>query len=144
MSRRIISLSLLACVAAAVTGCGDPELKPLTTAPPGAIAELHENRSNDTRSVRLTEGVAIAIECVDAKGRPCSFDGTTIDDASIAMFRKAFADLDQKEVRRSNGRTSHLDRSVFVVAGRKAGRATMTVRTGYGDIPLQVEVLPAR
>lgn len=129
---------------AGLVGCGrDPSFEPITNAPPGAVAELHQSDANDARSVRLTEGVAMAIECTDGKRRPCSFEGSTIDDASVATFRRAYADLDQKVVY-SQGyqQRSHLDRTVFVVAGKTPGRTTMTVRTGYGDVPLTIEVLP--
>ena len=144
MTRRSLSAAVLAVAAVLVGWQGDPELTPITIARPGATAELHTNRSNDTRSIRITEGVAIAIECADAKRRPCSFDGTVIEDSSIATFRKAYADLNQKEVQsRGYEQTSHLDRTVFVVVGKTPGRTTLTVRTGYGDVPVIVEVLPA-
>lgn len=132
----LLPLALAACT-------GDPDFRPITNAPPGAIAELHQNTSNDTRSIRLTEGVAMAVECEDAKHRPCSFDGTTVDDASVASFRRAYADVDQKVVySRGYQQKSNLDRTVFVVAAKKPGRTSMTVRTGYGDVPITIEVLP--
>lgn len=142
MIRRSLAVPMLL----ALVACGrDPEFKPITTAPPGATAEMHQDDSIDARTIRLTEGVAMAIECEDGKSRPCSFDGTTIDDEAIASFRRAFADLDQSVVRGEvAGQRSHLNRTVFVVIGKKPGRATMTVRTGYGDVPVTVEVLPAR
>ena len=122
---------------------GDPSFKPITNAPPGAVAELHEDRANDTRSIRLTQGVAMAVECSDKKSRPCSFDGTTMGDESVANVRKAYADLDQKVVYSNAGQQeSHLDRSVFVVTAKKVGTTTMNVRTGYGDVDISVEVLP--
>lgn len=134
------------CFGLVVAGCaGDPDFKAITTAPPGATAELHSNRSNDTHAIRLTEGVALAIECNDAKGKPCSFDGTTIDDDATASFRRAYADLDNKTVSSRDGQQrSSLNRTVFVVTGKKVGTTKMTVRTGYGDVPVTVEVLPAR
>jgi hypothetical protein len=126
-------------------GCaGDPDFKAITTAPPGATAELHSNRSNDTHAIRLTEGVAIAVECADAKGRPCSFDGTTIDDDSVASFRRAYADIQNKTVySRDNQQKSSLNRTVFVVTGKKVGTTKMTVRTGYGDVAMIIDVLAA-
>ncbi len=132
----LLPLVLAACA-------GDPDFTPITNAPPGAVAELHQDRATDRRSIRLTEGVAMAVECEDAKGRPCSFDGTTVDDAQIATFRRAYADVDQKVVyARGYQQKSNLDRTVFVVAAKKPGRTSMTVRTGYGDVPITIEVLP--
>jgi hypothetical protein len=129
-----------------LAGCaGDPDFKAITTAPPGATSEIHSNRSNDTHAIRVTEGVAVAIECTDAKRRPCSFDGTTIDDASVASFRRAYADLQNKDVySRAGEQKSSLNRTVFVVTGKKVGVTTMTVRTGYGDVPVTIEVLAAK
>jgi hypothetical protein len=129
-----------------LAGCaGDPDFKAITTAPPGATSEIHSNKSNDTHSIRVTEGLALAVECTDAKRRPCSFDGTTIDDDGIASFRRGYADLQNKEVySRGYEQKSSLNRTVFVVTGKKVGKTTMTVRTGYGDVPVQIEVLPAK
>jgi hypothetical protein len=129
-----------------LAGCaGDPDFKAITTAPPGATSEIHSNRSNDTHAIRVTEGVAVAIECTDAKSRPCSFDGTTIDDDSVASFRRAYSDLQNKEVySRAGQQKSSLVRTVFVVTGKKVGQTKMVVRTGYGDVPVNVEVLAAK
>lgn len=141
MKRFLVAAFLLGLV-----GCaGDPDFKAITNAPPGATAEIHSNASNDTHAIRVTEGVAIAVECTDAKSRPCSFDGTTIDDDGVASFRRAYADLQNKDVySRSYQQKSSLNRTVFVVTGKKVGHTTMTVRTGYGDVPVNVEVLAAR
>ena len=134
---------LLAATTSLLTGCdGDPTFTPVTNAPPGATADLHSNRSNNTHAIHITEGVAMAVECEDQKHRPCSFDGTTIEDSSIATFKRAYADLDQKEVySRGVQQKSNLTRTVFVVAGKKPGTTKMTVRTGYGDVPITIEVL---
>lgn len=144
MIRRVSPLAPLALLVL-LAGCTkDPDFQPVTTAPPGAVAELHQDKSNHTQSIRLTEGVAIAVECLDGKDRPCSFDGTTIDDASVATFRRAYSDLQQQIVHgQVPGQTSYLDRTVFLVVGKKPGRTTMTIRTGYGDVPMTIEILPA-
>ena len=129
-----------------LAGCaGDPDFKAITNAPPGATSEIHSNKSNDTHAIRVTEGVAIAVECTDAKNRPCSFDGTTIDDDGIASFRRAYADIQNKDVYSRDGQQkSSLNRTVFVVTGKKVGETMMTVRTGYGDVPVHIEVLAAK
>ena len=139
--KRLFLLALFVLV-----GCaGDPDFKAITTAPPGATAEIHSNRSNDTHSIRVTEGVTVAVECTDAKRRPCSLDGTTVDDDGIASFRRAYADLQNKEVySRGYEQKSSLNRTVFVVTGKKVGKTNMTVRTGYGDVPVQIEVIAAK
>lgn len=140
-------LALLAVLSlASLAGCaGDPDFKAITNAPPGATAELHSNKSNDSHAIRVTEGVAIAVECTDAKRRPCSLDGTTMDDDGIASFRRAYADLQNKDVySRDYQQKSSLNRTVFVVTGKKVGTTKMTVRTGYGDVAVNVEVLAAK
>lgn len=128
-----------------LTGCErSPEFSAVTNAPPGATAELHTNRSNDTHAILLTEGVALAVECVDGKGRPCSFDGTRIDDDATASFRRAYADIENKDVySRGYQQKSSLNRTVFVVTAKKPGTTTLTVRTGDGDVPVTIEVLPS-
>ena len=130
----------------ALVGCaGDPDFKAITNAPPGATAEIHSNKSNDSHAIRVTEGVAIAVECTDAKNRPCSFDGTTIDDDGIASVRRAYADIQNQEVYSRDGQQkSSLNRTVFVVTGKKVGETKMVVRTGYGDVDVHVEVLAAK
>jgi hypothetical protein len=129
--------------AVGLVACNDhPTINPKTTAPPGATAEYFESRSTDGRTIRLTAGLAFALECADAKGRPCSFDGTTIKDGEIASVKKAYADLDQKLVSNpGTSQTSYRNRMVFVVVGKKAGTTELTLVTGYGDKKINIEVV---
>lgn len=122
---------------------GDPDFTAVTNAPPGAVAEVHTNRSNHSYAIRVTEGVSVAVDCKDAKERPCGFDGTTIADESTATFRRAYADLQNVTVySRGYQQESSVGHTVFVVTGKKPGATTMRVITGYGDVDVNVEVLP--
>jgi len=122
---------------------GDPSFTALTNAPPGAVAEVHTNRSNHSYAIRVTEGVSVAVDCMDAKDRPCGFDGTTIADDSTATFRRAYADLQNVTVySRGYQQQSSVGHTVFVVTGKKPGATKMHVITGYGDVDVNVEVVP--
>ncbi len=125
---------------AALAGCGNPTFTPRTNAPPGAVAEYYENTETQGRSIRLTEGVAIAIECSDKKGHPCSLDGSRMDDESVATVRRAYGALDQKLVYSGASNKSYENRAVFVVVGKKAGKTKLMVRTGNGDVDVEIDI----
>lgn len=121
---------------------GHPTITPKTTAPPGATAEYFESRASDGRTIRLTAGLAFALECLDQKGKPCGFDGSKMEDESVASVRRAYADLDQQLVSNPNARqTSYRNRTVFVIVGKKVGTTNLHLVTGYGDKDITVEVV---
>lgn len=142
MKRPFLALALAGASLALVSGCGQPSFHPTTTAPPGAVAELYENTETHGRSVRLTEGVAMAIECTDKDGKPCALDGSTVDDESIASYRKAYGDMEQKLVYSGASNKSYQNRALFVVVGKKVGKTRLVVKTGKGDAELEVDVRP--
>ena len=122
---------------------GHPTITPRTTAPPGATAEYFESRATDGRTIRITSGLAFALECLDQKGKPCGFDGSKMQDEEIATVRKAWADLDQQLVYDySRAQSSYRNRTVFVVVGKKVGTTKLKLVTGYGDKEIIVEVVP--
>lgn len=159
MSRSTLHLSLAAALLslAAGTGCDGCDktytppkqyasLAPRTSAPPGAITEYVEDKERETRSIRITEGVAMALECRNEKNAPCLLDGSASNDDSIVSWKKAYGDLDQTVAygRRSTTQTAYLNRALFVVVGRKAGTARLTVSTGEGPVTIDVTVFPAK
>lgn len=119
-------------------------LSPRTTAPPGAITEYIEDTQKEIRSIRITEGVAMALECRNGKGAPCLLDGTASSDDSIVSWRKAYGDLDQTVAYGRRTQTAYLNRALFVVVGRKVGNTRLTVATGEGPVTIDVTVFPAK
>jgi len=120
-----------------------PSITPRTTAPPGAIAEMARDTSAERWSIRVTEGVAMALECRDSNGAPCLLGTSSAGDESIASYRKAYGDLDQTVVSgRRSGQAAYLNRALFVVVGRRAGSTALTVQTGLETITVDVTVLP--
>ena len=125
-----------------VAACKHPSMHPTTNAPPGATAEYFENGDTGDGTIRLTEGVAMALECNDKDGNRCSLDGTSMADESIASYKKAYGDLEQKLVYSDTGNKSYENRSLFVVVGKKAGKTKLVVVSGNGDVTIDVEVVP--
>ena len=121
-------------------------ISPLTTAPPGAIAEYVQDLPREVHNVRITEGIAMAFECRDWNGAPCVLEGSTVGDDKIVGFRPAYGDLAQTVAygRRSSTQQAYLNRSLFVVVGRHAGRSDLTLRTGTGTVVLSVDVFAAK
>jgi hypothetical protein len=153
MSRSPLLLLAVAVFGLAVIGCEPtptpkqhPSVAPRTTAPPGAVSEYTEDAPEEHRSIRLTEGVAMALECYDSHGAPCALDGTAIADDGVASFRRAYGDLDQTVVsgRHSATQRAYLNRSLFVVIGHHAGNTTLTLQTGEGPIAINVQVFAAQ
>lgn len=135
--KRLALLSLLFLAA-----CKHPSMHPTTTAPPGAVAEYYENGDTGDGTIRVTEGVAMALECEDKDGHTCSLDGSAMGDESIASYKRAYGDLEQKLVYSQSGNKSYENRSLFVVVGKKVGKTQLRVVSGNGDVTIAVEVVP--
>jgi hypothetical protein len=123
-----------------IGACGKPSFTPKSNPPPGAVAEYFES-SDGFRTVRITEGTAMAIECTDAKSRPCSFDGSASAAPDIASLRRAYTTQDHKLSYQGNT-TAYRNRTLFVVAGHSVGKTRVTVVTGYGDVDMDIDVVP--
>lgn len=136
---RTSALCMLAAVLFAA-GCGDASLSALSIAPPGAVAEYNEDLSNDSRRLRISQGLAFALECTDRKGKPCTFDGTSVADDTATVHR-AYADLDQKVATNPSTGAKSAKRCVLVVVGRKVGHTTMRLVTGNGDVDVDIDVV---
>lgn len=138
MSRRTLFASALAALSIA---CGDASLEAISAAPPGTVAEYKQDLANDTRSVRLTRGIALALECKDDKGKPCSLEGTAVADP-VATVHRGWVDGERTTTTRPTTGTSK-SRTVLVVVGREVGHTTMKVVTGRGDVNVDVDVIAA-
>lgn len=125
-----------------LSGCRKASFEVQTSAPPGTVATYAEDK--DRRSIGLSQGVAIGIACKDDESRPCSLDGTVVDDGEIAAWYKGFsASLDTRYDAQATSGTKKEQRAVFFVVGKKPGKTTVRVRTGRGDLPIDVEVFGA-
>lgn len=133
-----MKISFVAAVLALVAiGC-DPYVAPLTVAPVSAVAEV--DSYEDT--ARLSEGIALAIEC-SYSGDPCESAVGSSSDESIVRVMPAY--VDQSTSADAYQRTiDSVPRSVFVLFGVKPGHATVSIKTDSGDgqADLEVEILP--
>ncbi|MBX3188906.1 MAG: hypothetical protein KF819_17940 [Labilithrix sp.] len=149
---RLFALSIVALlVTLAATGCDKPRppekhptFAPRTSAPPLAITEYVEDRPRGLRSIRLTEGVAMALECWDESGAPCLLEGSTLGDERVASFRRAYGDFDAVSVSGRGTQRAYLNRAVFVVVARQPGEAKLVVQTGKGPVTIDVTVFPQK
>lgn len=113
---RRFSRLFLGAVKLVLSGCegGDPTFTATTNAPLEAVADYVEDRSTDKRTIHITEGLSFALEGSDARGRPCTFDGSRTGDSGLASVRRAYGDLDQKVVQGSTyAQSSQRARTLF-------------------------------
>jgi hypothetical protein len=134
---KILAFALFAL---ALVGCGQPTFNAVTAAPPGAVAEFHQDQ--DDRWIDVTEGVAFGVSCEDDRHDACSYDGTFVADAAIANVYRGYSDLSKPDdyYTDPNSRTS---KTVIVVVGLAVGTTLMRVRTGRGDYNVRINVKPA-
>ncbi len=136
MSRLFHAAILLACALAA--GC-DPTLVALTGPPPTAVAELDA----DAETVRLSQGIALAVECT-YRNSPCEAAQASSDDEAIVKILPAYVDLLAPGDGTAYAQRGTPDpRAVFVLVGNAPGAATVTITSADADdAPLTVTVLP--
>ncbi len=122
-------------VAAFAAGC-DPSLTALTIAPPTAVAEVDDAE----KDVRLSQGIALAIECT-YQGSPCENATASSSDPAIVRVLPGFVDLlaPGDAYQRS---ASDEPRAVFIFVGNKPGDATVTLTTSDTDAEIDVKILP--
>lgn len=123
---------LLLAAAWILAGCGDVQLSAVTAPPPGAVAELDD----DCRTVRLSRGVALAIECVHTLDGPCGELAPRSSDEAVVRGLPGYSDALVPWYPRDDRQ-----RSVFVVVGGEPGSAELSLATAVGDVVLEVEVV---
>lgn len=132
MTRAWLSLVLLA-------ACGPQEvtLHPLNV-PPGhaeGVARVSETE------VVLTEGLAIAFDCVTEDGAPCYGLEASVTDPSLAMVERLNLDGDViRELELEQDRLPTGDTVVYLVVGLREGTTTLALEhdTGHRDVPVTV------
>ncbi|MDC3958581.1 hypothetical protein KEG38_32300 [Polyangium jinanense] len=127
------SLLLLA-AAAFAAGC-EPNLIALTVAPPTAVAELDSTE----KDVRLSEGIALAIECT-YRNSPCENATATSSDPDIVRVMPGFVDLLAPGDAYQRYPADE-PRSVFIFVGGKPGDATVTLTSTDANATIDVKVL---
>ena len=126
---------LLLAAAALAAGC-DPTLTALTVAPPTAVAEV----DNAAKDVRLSQGIALAIECT-YQGSPCENATASSSDPETVRVLPGFVDLLAPGDAYQRP-ASDEPRAVFIFVGGKPGDATVTLTsTDADDIDIAVKVL---
>jgi hypothetical protein len=125
-------------LAALAAGC-EPTLAALTAPPPTAVAELDW----DEETVRVSQGIALAVECT-YRGSPCESAKGSSNDEAIVKVLPAYVDL----LAPGDGtgytqRGTPDPRAVFVLVGNAQGTATVTITSAdANDAVLAVTVLP--
>lgn len=143
MNARSSRLYLALVALASLAGCG-PHYEALTVPPPFVEAELCDG--SDTcggeRTIKLTKGIALAIECKTANGTPCNNVTATPVDGEVATVFEGYLDtLSPATYYGSSGTTGARPRSVFVVVGRAAGTTSLRVQSDEGDNAFAVTIV---
>ena len=120
----------------AAAGCQHPEFYALTTPPAGSIAQLVFQDGHYV--VRVTEGIALAMSCVDSHRNPCAKTFPQSGDPSIVTAYPAIRD---KTV---TGRSVSAAEGTIVVVGHRTGTTNLRIFANNESEDLRVEVLPAR
>ncbi|MDI1435159.1 MULTISPECIES: hypothetical protein [Polyangium] len=128
------SLFLLA-AAALAAGC-EPSITALTIAPPTAVADV----DNVEKDVRLSQGIALAIECT-YQNSPCEDATATSSDPEIVRVLPGFVDLLAPGDAYQRYATD-VPRAVFIFVGGKPGDAVVTLTSSDGNTSIDVNVLP--
>jgi hypothetical protein len=119
-------LAVAAVTAALTAGC-ENRYEALTGPPPGLVASLDD----ESKTIRLTEGVSLAFECFEGDGRdPCARDRSVADSVVAQIFP---ANLDTLT---DNFRKGPQTRSAYVLVGLKPGKTSVTA--GGGTLQLTV------
>jgi hypothetical protein len=120
------TLFLLVAIAVC-TGC--TSYRALTAPPPSRVASLNDSRDE----LRVSQGVALAFECVTAWGNPCSAGQASIDDEKVAKVLPAHLNRVDPYIEGSLQPTS------YVVVGVSPGETTLHIA---GEDPVRVVVVP--
>jgi hypothetical protein len=134
---RVFQAAILA-ASALLAGC-DPTLSALTLPPPTGVAELDWQ----AETVRLSQGIALAVECT-YRGSPCESAEASSDDEAIVKVLPAYVDLlaPGDGTGRTQGAATD-PRAVFVLVGNAQGTTSVTITSAdASDAVLSVTVLP--
>ena len=123
-------LGICSLAAAFFAACA-PDLEALTTAPPGATAELDAS----DEEIRLTRGAALGVACTDGANL-CDNMVVRVDDPEIADARVAFRDV--LELDWDSGASAATS---FIIFGKLAGKTRVTVDSSEGSVGYDVVVL---
>jgi hypothetical protein len=127
IAMRYLTLSWACAACLFLLGC-DPRLTALTAAPPTAVAEL--DTTDDL--MRLSQGIALAVECTAYTGGPCEDATATSADTKIA----AVGVRPRRRRARRHDRLDPLGRR-----GRRGARLPRTLNDRYGRLFTFVESL---
>jgi hypothetical protein len=124
------------------SGC-TPYVYAVSAAPPARVGEIWKKNEQGEDVIRVSKGVAFAIECSDAwLGGPCK--DATAHTGSSAVARVLPAHLEKirnpwsLEHDYLDQDVSH--RAVFVLAGVETGETTLSIQSGDGNRQFIVEV----
>lgn len=139
MIRRAFTLAALAML----TACA-PSFRALNAPPPLAEAELcdGEDDCRGDHTIRLTKGVALAVECITPQGDACTNVSASADDGSIVTAMDGYLDtLTPAYASAGYGNFGAQPRSALVIIGHTAGETTLTIRSDQGSQDFDVTVI---
>jgi hypothetical protein len=126
-----VKRAALAVLAVLASACG-PELVLVTPAPPNRVAGLNQ----DQKTVEVSEGVAVAIEC-RREGGPCKeVTATTADPKVARVFPAHISQVDRGWIEQGNI-------SSLALVGVSPGKTTVHVVASGSATDYTVTVLPA-
>ncbi len=141
MKRVALLLGLL--VSGLGSGCA-PLVSTVSVPPPSRSGSLWVKSRDGEDTIRVSKGVALAIECRDIWwGGPCENAKARTNDSKIARVLPAH--LDKKPSPRSDSSYTYENanhRSVFVIAGVEAGQTELTIASDDGNRTFQILVEP--
>lgn len=137
MNRLVIAAALLG-LASTATGCIG--FAAVSSAPPAkeGVIRLEDDRS----TIRVSRGVAIAIECREQWwGSPCENAVAKTSDPRVARVLPAHLEKFRDGFMQTYD-SGDSQRSIFVVAGVDAGETNLTIQSGDGNKSFHVVVEP--
>ena len=140
----LLSCALLTIGVVTTAGCS-PAVWAVSSAPPARVGELWKKDNQGEDRIRVSKGVAFAIECEDIwLGGACRDATARMKNPEVARVLPAHLEKMQSSQSRQ---TSYVDqdvshRSVFVIAGVAPGETMLTIESADGNRQFAVDVTP--
>jgi hypothetical protein len=129
----------LACLVTA--GCA-PQYEALSSPPPFTVGELCDADDCGGEEIRLTQGMALAFDCVTPTFEPCTHVKARVADPEIAVAFDGYLDDLSSPNFSYDGMAGAQPEGAVVVVGHEVGTTTLTVSSDAGDTVFDVTILP--
>jgi hypothetical protein len=132
---------LLASVSLAMSGCS-PRYAALTSPPPFTVGELCDADDCGGEQIRLTQGMALAFDCVNYNYEPCTNVHARVEDPSVAIVFDGYLDNLSSPDFSYDGLAGAQPEGAVVVVGKQVGQTTLTVSSDDGETTFDVTIVP--